>query len=119
MVPEHLGRLAAIPALMAAAAATRQIKLATYVLNQDFRPPAILAQEAASVQLLTGGRLELGIGAGWAKHEYAQAGLQYDSPRTRVERFGEYLQVVKGILNAKEPFSFSGRFFQCDNFQPQ
>jgi probable F420-dependent oxidoreductase len=119
MIPDHLGRVSTFPALMAAAAATERIKLSTYVLNQDWRPPAILAQEAASVQLLTEGRLELGIGAGWAKHEYAQAGVQYDSARTRVERFGEYLQVVKGILNAREPFSFSGRFFQCDQFQPQ
>ena len=69
--------------------------------------------------MLTGGRLELGIGGGWAKREYAQAGVQYDSARTRIERFGEYLQIVKGILNAKEPFSFSGRFFQCERFQPQ
>jgi len=119
MIPDHLGRLSTFPALMAAAGATERIKLSTYVLNQDWRPPAILAQEAASVQLLTGGRLELGIGAGWAKHEYAQAGIQHDSARTRVERFGEYLQVVKGILNAKAPFSFDGRFFQIDGFQPQ
>jgi probable F420-dependent oxidoreductase len=119
MIPDHLGRLSTFPALMAAASATERIKLSTYVLNQDWRPPAILAQEAASVQLLTGGRLELGIGAGWAKHEYAQAGIQYDGARTRVERFGEYLHVVKGILNAQAPFSFSGRFFQIDGFQPQ
>src|SRR5262245_65212182 len=80
MVPDHLGRTATTPALMAAAGVTSTIKLATYVLNQDWRPPALLAQEAASVQLLTGGRLELGIGGGWAKHEYAQVGIRYDSP---------------------------------------
>src|SRR6185503_13749366 len=90
LIPDHLGRMATFPALMSAAAVTNTIKLATYVLNQDWRPPAILAQEAASVQLLTGGRLELGIGAGWAKHEYAQVGLHYDSPRVRVDRFDEY-----------------------------
>src|SRR5689334_13572284 len=111
MVPDHLGRLASFPALMAASAVTRSIKLATYVLNQDFRPPAILAQEAASVQLLTGGRLELGIGAGWAQREYRQAGLRYDPAGVRVERFGEYLEVVKGILHASAPFSFAGRYF--------
>jgi probable F420-dependent oxidoreductase len=118
MIPDHLGRLATFPALMAAAAATRGIMLSTYVLNQDFRPPAILAQEADTVQLLTGGRLELGIGAGWAKHEYAQAGLQYDSAGVRVARFEEYLQVVKGILNATEPFTFNGRFFSTHAFAP-
>jgi probable F420-dependent oxidoreductase len=118
MVPDHLGRLAAFPALMAAAAATRTIKLATYVLNQDWRPPAILAQEAASVQLLTGGRLELGIGAGWAEHEYRQVGVVYDSAGVRVSRFGEYLEVVKGALNAAGPFSYAGKFFHLDSYVP-
>jgi probable F420-dependent oxidoreductase len=118
MIPDHLGRLSTFPSLMAAAAATSTIKLATYVLNQDWRPPAILAQEAASVHLLTGGRLELGIGAGWARHEYAQAGVQYDSAGTRVARFGEYLEVVKGLLTATEPFSYRGQFFETDAFQP-
>jgi probable F420-dependent oxidoreductase len=118
MIPDHLGRLSTFPALMAAAAATTTIKLATYVLNQDWRPPAILAQEAASVHLLTGGRLELGIGAGWAIREYAQAGLKYDSAGKRVARFGEYVEVVKGLLTATEPFSYRGRFFETSAFQP-
>lgn len=116
MVPDHLGRLATFPALMAAASATRTIKLATYVLNQDWRPPAILAQEAATVQLLTGGRLELGIGAGWAQREYRQVGIPYDSASVRVRRFEEYLEVVRGALHAQGPFSFDGRFFKVDGF---
>ena len=118
MVPDHLGRLSTFPALMAAAGATRDINLATYVLNQDFRPPAVLAQEAATVQLLTGGRLELGIGAGWARHEYSQAGLRYDSAGERVARFGEYLEVVKGLLNSTTPFSYEGTFFRLDRYAP-
>jgi probable F420-dependent oxidoreductase len=118
MIPDHLGRLATFPALMAAAAATRGIKLATYVMNQDFRPPAVLAQEAASVQLLTGDRLELGIGAGWARNEYIQTGLRYDPPGVRVERFAEYLTVVKGLLNASAPFSFTGKYFTIEKYQP-
>jgi probable F420-dependent oxidoreductase len=118
MVPDHLGRLSTFPALMAAAAATREIKLATYVLNQDFRPPAVLAQEAAAVQLLTNGRLELGIGAGWAIREYTQAGLKYDGPGVRVARFAEYLEVVKGLLNATAPFSYTGTFFTLENYAP-
>jgi probable F420-dependent oxidoreductase len=118
MVPDHLGRLATFPALMVAAAATRSIKLATYVLNQDFRPPGVLAQEAATVQLLTHGRLELGIGAGWARHEYRQVGLPYDSAGVRVSRFEEYLEVVKGALHATQPFSYSGKFFTMENFVP-
>jgi probable F420-dependent oxidoreductase len=120
MVPDHLPRMSAFPALMAAAAATRTIRLATYVLNQDFRPPGILAQEAATVQLLTGGRLELGIGAGWARHEYLQAGLVYDSAGVRVSRFEEYLEVVRGILHAREgsTFSYQGKFFTLDGYLP-
>jgi len=119
MIPDHLGRVSTFPALMAAAAVTTSIKLSTYVLNQDWRPPAILAQEAGSVHLLTGGRLELGIGAGWARREYEAAGLHYDSARVRVDRFDEYLQVVKGILHAREPFSFDGQFFHIRDFPPQ
>lgn len=118
MVPDHLPRLATFPALMAAAAVTSRITLTTYVLNQDFRPPGILGQEAASVHLLTGGRLELGLGAGWAEPEYHQAGLRFDPPRVRVERFDEYLQVVRGLLHARAPFSFTGRWFTLCDFQP-
>jgi probable F420-dependent oxidoreductase len=118
MVADHLGRLAAFPALMAAAAVTHEIKLATYVLNQDWRPPALLAQEAATVQLLTGGRLELGIGAGWARREYRQVGIPYDSASVRVSRFGEYLEVVKGALHATSPFSYEGNFFHLDEYMP-
>jgi probable F420-dependent oxidoreductase len=118
LIPDHLSRLSTFPSLMAAAAATSHITLSTYVLNQDFRPPGVLAQEAATVHLLTDGRLELGVGAGWAKQEYAQAGLQFDSAGVRVARFEEYLQVLKGLLSATEPFSFEGQFFQLHNYRP-
>ncbi|MBV9577029.1 MAG: TIGR03621 family F420-dependent LLM class oxidoreductase [Chloroflexi bacterium] len=119
MVPDHLGRLSTFPALMAAAAATSsRMKLATYVLCQDFRPPAVLAQEAGTVQLLTDGRLELGIGAGWNRREYTQTGLTYDSPTVRVARFEEYLEVVKGLLQATAPFSYQGKFFTLDGYAP-
>ena len=118
MVPDHLGRLSAFPALMAAANVTRTVKLATYVLNQDFRPPAVLALEASTVQLLTDGRLELGIGAGWAQREYIQAGLRYDSAAVRVARFQEYLEVVKGLLHATEKFSYEGKFFNLEEYAP-
>jgi probable F420-dependent oxidoreductase len=118
MVADHLGRLSTFPALMAAAGATRKIKLATYVLNQDFRSPGLLAYEAASVHLLTGGRLQLGIGAGWAQREYIQLGLKYDAAGVRVSRFQEYLTVVRGLLHATEPFSYAGKFFTLDNCAP-
>jgi probable F420-dependent oxidoreductase len=116
LIPDHVGRLSPFPALMSAASVTSTITLATYVLNQDFRPPAVLAQEAAAVHALTDGRLVLGLGAGWAKQEYAQTGIQFDDAATRVARFDEYVQVVKGLLNADGPFSFDGRWFQLDSY---
>src|SRR6266536_3619417 len=118
LIPDHVGRLSTFPALMAAAAVTKRITLGTYVLNQDFRPPAVLAQEAAATHLLTNGRLELGVGAGWAKQEYSQTGIHFDEASTRVARFDEYLQVVKGLLAAREPYSFAGRWFQLDAYPP-
>jgi probable F420-dependent oxidoreductase len=118
LVPDHVGRLSPFPAIMAAAAVTERLHLGTWVLNQDFRPPAVLAQEVAAVQILTNGRLELGIGAGWAKQEYIQTGLQFDDGKTRVGRFDEYLQVVKGLLAAREPYSFSGTWFTLEEYPP-
>lgn len=103
---------------MDAAAATDRIKLTTYVLNQDWRPPGLLAQEAATVQLFTENRLELGIGAGWAEPEYIQAGVQFDPASTRVARFDEYLQIVRGLLHATSPFSFAGTYFTLKDYQP-
>jgi probable F420-dependent oxidoreductase len=118
MIPDHLARLSTFPALMAAAAVTRTIELATYVLNQDFRPVGILAQEAASVHLFTDGRLVLGIGGGWAPGEYTQTGLTFDPGPVRIARFDEYIQVIKGLLNAATPYSFDGEFFTLRDFQP-
>jgi probable F420-dependent oxidoreductase len=118
LAPDHVGRISTFPALMAAAGVTERIMIGSWVLNQDFRPPAVLAQEASTVQLLTNGRLELGVGAGWAKHEYAQTGLQFDSGAVRVNRFDEYLQVVKGLMGAREPYSFEGHWFQIREYPP-
>jgi probable F420-dependent oxidoreductase len=117
-IPDHLGRLATMPSLMAVASATQRINVAPFVLNQDFRPPSILAWDASAMQVLTSGRLELGLGAGWNIPEYTQTGIAYDPPGVRVSRFDEYVQVVKGLLGASEPFSFEGRFFKLKGFQP-
>jgi probable F420-dependent oxidoreductase len=118
LIPDHVGRLSPFPALMAAAAVTERLNLGTWVLNQDFRPPAVLAQEVAAVQILTNGRLELGIGAGWAKQEYLQTGLQFDEGKVRVARFGEYLQIVKEMLAARAPYSFRGQWFTLEAYPP-
>jgi len=90
MVPDHLWPvLAPIPALVSAAAATTTLRVGTNVINNDLRHPVVLAREAATVDLLTDGRLELGLGAGYVRSEYDQAGLRFDRGGVRVERLAE------------------------------
>jgi probable F420-dependent oxidoreductase len=89
------------------AAATERIRIGTYVLNSDLRHPAVLAQDLASLDVLSGGRLEIGIGAGWNTPEYAAIGLPFQPIGTRVARLEETIAVLKGCFLA-EPFSFHG-----------
>jgi probable F420-dependent oxidoreductase len=92
------------------AACTSKIRLATLVLNNDFRHPAVLAKETATLDVLSGGRLELGIGAGWLAGEYEQAGIPFDPGAVRVARLEEAVTVLK-LLFADPPASFPGRFY--------
>ena len=111
-VPDHLTDfLAPIPALAAAAHATKDLRVGTMVLNNDLRHPVLVAREAATLDLLSDGRLELGLGAGHMKSEYDQAGLSFDPGGTRVERLTEAVVIVKGLL-AGEPFTFAGRHYR-------
>jgi probable F420-dependent oxidoreductase len=82
---DHLGRWATLPLLQAAAEAT-SIRIGTFVLNNDLRHPTVLAQELTTIDAVTGGRLEIGIGAGWNRPEYEAAGLSFDPPGSRVGR---------------------------------
>jgi probable F420-dependent oxidoreductase len=109
----HFSHFAPIPALTAAAMVTERIRIGTSVLNQDFRHPAVLAREAASLDVLSDGRLELGLGMGWNESEYRMAGLGFDPAPERLRRLTEYVQVLKGVI-APEPFSFAGEFFNID-----
>jgi len=120
LVSDHLvgPRLAPLAALAAAAAATTSLRVGTLVLANDFRHPAVLAKEAATLDLLSGGRLELGIGAGWMRADYAQAGLRYDPPAVRIERLGESLQILKGLWS-EGPFSFAGRYYAIEAAQQE
>jgi probable F420-dependent oxidoreductase len=106
----HFSHFTPIPALTAAAMATERIRVGTAVINQDLRHPAVLARDAASLDVLSGGRLELGLGAGWNEPEYTMAGLSFDPTGVRVRRFAEYVHVVKGVM-AEPAFSFAGEFF--------
>ena len=112
MVPDHLNeRVAPMPALLTAAEATKRILVGTYVLNNDLRHPVLVAREAAAVDLLTGGRLELGLGAGWNKAEYDQAGLAFDRGAIRVERLAEAVVIIRRLL-AGEEVTFAGRHYK-------
>jgi alkanesulfonate monooxygenase SsuD/methylene tetrahydromethanopterin reductase-like flavin-dependent oxidoreductase (luciferase family) len=90
LMPDHFGdQLAPVPALMAAADATTTLKVGALVFDNDYRHPLILAKEAATLDRLSDGRLELGLGAGWMRSDYEESGIAYDPPSVRVDRFEE------------------------------
>jgi probable F420-dependent oxidoreductase len=97
--------------LQAAADATRTIRLTQVVLAEGFRHPAVLAKELATLDVLSGGRLEVGIGAGWMGEEFEQAGISFEKASVRIERLEEAVTVLKGLF-AEGPFSFGGRHFR-------
>jgi len=113
-VPDHLaGIFAPMPALMSAAAATKRLRVGTNVLNNDFRHPVLVAREAATADLLTDGRLQVGLGAGHMKSEYDEAGLRFDAGGARVERLAEAVPIVKRLLNGEE-VTFAGRHYRVN-----
>jgi probable F420-dependent oxidoreductase len=113
MLPDHLltERVAPMPALISAAEATKRLLVGTFVLNNDLRHPVVLAHEAAAVDLLTDGRLQLGLGAGWNKAEYDQAGLTFERGGIRVERLAEAVVIIKRLL-AGEQVTFAGQHYR-------
>ena len=97
-VPDHLGdQYAVTPALMAAADATTTLRVGSLTHCNDYRHPVVLAKEAATLDLLSGGRFELGLGAGWMTSDYTQAGLAFDRPGVRIDRLAEALEVITGL----------------------
>jgi probable F420-dependent oxidoreductase len=111
LVADHLAAMfPPLTALCTAAEATEHLRVGTLVVNNDFRHPVLLAREAATVDLLTDGRFELGIGAGHMQHEYDSAGLRFDPPAVRVARLGESVRIVKQVM-AGGPVSFAGEHY--------
>jgi probable F420-dependent oxidoreductase len=106
-------QLAPFSGLAAAAAVTTQLRLGTIVLSNDFRHPAIMAHEAATLHLVSGGRFELGLGAGWYQPEYDAAGIAFDAAGQRITRLDESLTIVKGLL-AGTPVHYQGDFYRID-----
>lgn len=97
------------------AAQTQALRLGTLVLGNDYRHPAILAKDAAQLDVVSGGRFELGLGAGWLRDDFDALGIAYDEPRARVDRLAEALTVIKGCW-AGDPFDFSGEHYTIRNY---
>ena len=112
-MPDHFGdQLAPVPALAAVAAATSTLRMGALVFCNDYRHPFVLAKEAATLDVLSEGRFELSLGAGWMRSDYDEAGLSYDHPAVRVARFEEAVKVVQGLLRTDGPFSFHGEHYE-------
>ncbi len=113
-IPDHLdGQLAPIPALTAAAMHTTSLRILTLVLANDYRHPVMTAKEAATLDLVSDGRLELGLGAGWMRADYDQAGIDYDKPSVRIRRLGEGVEIIRALLGP-EQVTFDGEFYRID-----
>jgi probable F420-dependent oxidoreductase len=117
VVPDHFdNQLAPMPALMSAADATTTLRVGTLVLNNDFRHPLALVKEAATLDLLSDGRFELGLGAGFRQADYLATGIRFDESALRVDRFEEAVHVMKAALGM-QPVTFSGKHFQVSHYQ--
>src|ERR1041385_3328831 len=114
-VHDHLAnRHAVTPLLAAVAMATERVGLVPLVYNNDLRHPAVLAQELASLDVISGGRVVAGIGGGGNEPEYAATGMRFDPAGTRIDRMLEAIAIMRGLF-ADGPFSFSGRFYTITN----
>jgi len=120
-VPDHLGpslpQLAPLVALGAAATATSQLRLAVTVLDNDFRHPVMLAKEIATLDVVSNGRVDLGMGAGWLEEDYTKTGVAtWDPPGRRVGRLIESIALVKELLGG-ESVTFTGEHYQVHDFR--
>ena len=116
-MPDHFtDQLAPMPALMAAAQATTNLRVGALVWDNDYKHPVVFAKEIATLDVLSNGRVELGIGAGWMKTDYEQSGIPYDTPGVRIDRMIEGIQVIRGAFGGG-PFSFSGKHYQISNYE--
>ena len=116
-LPDHFtDQLGPVAALMAAADATTTLRVGSLVFDNDYRHPAVLAKEAATIDLLSDGRFDLGLGAGWLASDYEQAGIPFDGPGKRISRMEEALQIIKGLF-AGGKFTFTGAHYQIKDLE--
>jgi probable F420-dependent oxidoreductase len=107
--------LAAVPAMMSAAEATTTLKVGCRVFCIDYQHPVVLAKQAATIDLLSDGRLELGLGAGWVTAEYAAMGIRMDSPGTRIARLEETVGAFRQMFSGA-PVAVAGKHLQLSGF---
>lgn len=119
-VPDHFidHQLAPMPAMAAAAAVTTTLRVGSLVLGNDYKHPVVLARKAATIDYLSDGRLELGVGAGWMTADYEKSGIPLDRPGVRIERLAESVAVLKGLF-ADGPFTFHGEHYEVTDLDGQ
>lgn len=114
-VPDHFGdQLAPLTATAMAAAATTTLRVGALVFDNDYRHPVVLAKEAATLDLLTEGRVEFGLGSGWKRTDYDESGISYDPPGVRVDRFFEAVGIIKGLWG-DAPVDHEGEHYRITN----
>ena len=102
--------MAPVPVLQAVARATSTLRIGMTVFDNNLRHPAMLAKEAATLDFLTDGRLEFGIGSGWVKEDYDAAGMPFEPGAVRVERLEEAVHIINDLWTG-EPVTFTGRHY--------
>jgi probable F420-dependent oxidoreductase len=113
--PDHFGpQWEPTAALAAAAAVTERLHVGSLVYDVDYRHPVVLAKAAATIHLLSGGRHEFGLGAGWMESDYREAGMPFDRPGLRIERLEEALQLIRAMWR-EEHSSFEGKHYRTRN----
>jgi probable F420-dependent oxidoreductase len=119
LIPDHVVGTqlwSVFPALTAAALATTRLRVGTLVIANDFRNPLLLAREFATLDLISGGRVEIGLGAGWFVRDYESLGIALDRGRVRVERLAEAIAVMKRLFSEEE-VTFEGRHYRMKQAQ--
>jgi probable F420-dependent oxidoreductase len=117
LVPDHFrDQVATSVGIMAAADATTTIRVGSMVYDNDFRHPAVVAKDAATLDLLSGGRFELGLGAGWLLADYAQTGIGFDRGRVRVERLEEAVRIITAYLEGG-PVTVRGKHYAVSELE--
>jgi len=115
LMPDHFQeQLAPLTALATAAAVTDRLAVGTLVFDNDYRHPVVLAKELATLDLLAGGRVEVGVGAGWKRSDYDESGMAYDAPGVRIERMVEAIDVMRALWKSTEPVRYAGTHYQID-----